>query len=162
MDLGFLGEVLDELIMLMDKEADEEGTILSPKDVEITVLGQVALLSNNLANQQLELDNTMDLDAEVKATMLIRQGIKQCLEEEGLYLDPLAKDIWMPKETKYEKVYDGDYVTIYRADAVSVLLSKAIMAKEKNRLLIKEAIEKFPELEGLIVEYNGDPDYFKE
>jgi hypothetical protein len=60
------------------------------------------------------------------------------LRQRGRELDPLGEEAWMPRETKYKVIDQGDYVTRSLADVDAVLLSKALKAAHKNRHIITE------------------------
>lgn len=63
----------------------------------------------------------------------------------------------MPDETVWEECFSGVFVKIYKSEPLFVFVSKAIKAKEKNLLLIKEALSIYgSELSNLIIKYGGD------
>lgn len=163
MDIKELGQKLDQKIEQADNLSyAEQGIALSPKDIEIKLMGQVSLLADEEISSKIELEMTMDFDAHVKASFEISKILDELLKEKGMELDALSGEIWMPTDTTWELCYEGDHVKIYKASALDVLVSKAIKAPEKNRKLIQESIEIYGrELSVKITQYGGDPNYFK-
>jgi hypothetical protein len=104
---------------------------------EFKIVGQTALLEASL---NLSIAATADVDAITDAEYVVTAKLNELLRAEGLELDPLSKEVWMPVETRYIEFYSGRMVTAWRADPVHVLLSKALKAPEKNRRLLGEYI----------------------
>ena len=104
---------------------------------------------------------TVDLDTKVKTKGMTLDKFKELLKEENLVLDDLSNEIWLPEETEYIDFFEGEYVKCKRALPLYLLVSKAIKAPEKNRVLIQNAlIEYEDELADLILKYEGNLDYF--
>lgn len=151
---------LDNWIERTNDEAFEEGFVFVP-NCQITILGQMGLLIDKEIAIQLSPVATADLDAWVKADHQIITQFKKLLDTEGLVLDELSNEIWLPEEYKTESFFKGERVTCLKVKPLYLLVSKAIKAKEKNRILVKDAISVFrEELVDLIVKYGGDPNYF--
>ena len=92
--------------------------------VEIRVLGQMALLANEVVSKVLPLQRTNDLDATIHKT--------------------------------------NQFVRVKLIDPESALVSKAVKAPEKNKLLIVDATasEVFPNLVQRIVDNDGNIEFF--
>ncbi len=155
-------------VRLEDAIADEnvslsgEGlALLGP--TEIRVMGQMSLLSNPEVQAQIRLFATADVDATVRDEYWVQKKFAELLLEEGLELDPVANEIWLPEDATFTETFSGKLLTCLRLDPLYALVSKAIKAKEKNRLLVRQALSVFGnELSDLIEQYGGDLKYFEE
>lgn len=115
---------------------------------EIRVLGQTALL---LADTGLHLAATQDVDVRADYPFAVQKKFEALLAREGLHLDPVGHEAWMPAETEYREIYAGVNVRGLIAEADFVLISKALKAPAKNRTLLVEYLawgpsERFLEL----------------
>ena len=140
-----MGEVFSELCLKLDQwmarenvHARAEGTPTHEK-CTIRVLGQAALF---IAELELTLTATQDLDAYADYDWAVQQELERLLAKEGKVLDPRGHEIWMPRETQYAPLYEGTYVDAFVADPDAVLISKACKAPEKNKALIIEYLAK--------------------
>ena len=151
------GEIAQENVTLR-----EEG--LTPlAHTEIRVMGQMSLLSNTEVQAQIRLIATVDVDATVRGEFWVQKKFEELLLKDGLELDPVASEIWLPAEATFTEMFSSNLLTCLRLDALYALVSKAIKAKEKNRILIRQALPIFGrELEDLIKKYGGDLVYFEE
>jgi hypothetical protein len=61
---------------------------------------------------------------------------ERLLGKNGKVLDPHGHEVWMPRETRYDPLYQGRYVEALVADPDAVLISKALKAPEKNKPMI--------------------------
>jgi hypothetical protein len=86
----------------------------------------------------LHLVATKDVDVRADYTHAVESEFRRLLVKEGLELDPLGHEIWMPTETRYQVSFAGEFVTLELADMEAILLSKAPKAPTKNRALIVE------------------------
>jgi len=86
------------------------------------------------------------------------------LPKYGLVFDDDSRLIWIPPESKFETFCDLRFVRVKLLDAESALVSKAVKAPKKNKLLVVEAIasEKFSGLVERIKKNGGDLNYFLE
>jgi hypothetical protein len=125
---------LDAWVIARNLEASEEGGLLS-KPCRIRVLGQTALLE---AGVTLHLNVTNAVVVYANYGHSVGAQFRRLLAEEGKELDPLGKEVWIPRETRYSDLFRGEYVTMQVADAEAVLLSKALKAPQRNRSLIVE------------------------
>ena len=112
------------------------------------MLGQSALWA---ARANLTLTITQDLDAYGDYEWAVQKELERLLAEHDKVLDPHGHEVWMPRETRYNPLYQGTFVEALVADADAVLISKALKAPEKNRALVteylaKDASERFFEL----------------
>lgn len=102
---------------------------------QIRVIGQTALLEANL---DLEIAATMDVDLIEQIEHGVKEKFAELLREEGKILDPVGHEAWMPKETEYDEIFKGQWLTGFIAKPVFIILSKAKHAPEKNGNLIAE------------------------
>lgn len=131
--------------------------------IEVQVLGQTSLLMNKEISSKISLTRTNDLDALVKSRSLELVIFRKVLKGNGLVLDELSSDIWIPKDASFEPYYESSSIKVSYLDPLSALVSKAVKAKEKNRILIAEALEVLGEsLASKIRSHGGDVGYFTE
>ncbi|HEY6561161.1 MAG TPA: hypothetical protein VI072_28005 [Polyangiaceae bacterium] len=104
-------------------------------------MGQTALLEAQLP---LALVATRDVDVKADYEFAVESEFKRLLSLKGRALDPLGHEVWMPRETRYTALYAGRSVDLSIADAECVLLSKALKAPAKNRVLILEYLASGP------------------
>lgn len=163
MKIKDLGKILDERIKEADRASFKESGIgLSPKDIEVKIMGQISLLADENISSKIELEQTFDLDAHVNASYEITQILEALIKEEGMELDKFSNEIWMPPNTTWELCYEGEYVKIFKASPLDVLVSKAIKAPLKNKKLISESIKIYGnKLTDKILEHGGDIGFFK-
>lgn len=128
MDIAKIFEDLDDWLQAEAREALLEG-FPDPGDCEIRVLGQSAV---NLAKIDYISRATIDLDAQVKAKARVVTEFKKIVAFHGMVYDELSDEIRMPKATQYIPFYDGVRVQGFYADPISVMVSKAKFAPEKN------------------------------
>ncbi len=141
----------------------ESGGLLVPK-CEITILGQMSLLTNDKVSSFLTLAQTGDMDALISLNTFVKIELKKLLIENGLVYDEDSEKIWIPKESGYEELFNFPFIHVRIIDAESALVSKAIKAPLKNKQLIREAIasERFQGLADRILHYGGDLEFFAE
>lgn len=164
MNLHKIGVELDKRISAADEKSyADQGIGLVPKDIEMKIMGQMALLADEEISSRIELNTTFDVDAHIKASVQVSRILDQLLKENGLALDMLSDEIWMPPDTVWESLYNGSYVKILKARAIDVLVSKGVKAPTKNKRLIKEAVTIYgTELLKRIDDFGGDSSFFKE
>ncbi len=145
----------------VDREQSGESKIRS---VEVRILGQITLLANEMVAPILTLQMTNDLDAVITNTQgfVTRVLTKEILPKYDLELDSDSGLVWLPPGSTFELFWDSKYVQVKLLDPESALVSKAVKAKQKNKILIIDAIasERFPNLVRRIQENNGDLQYF--
>jgi hypothetical protein len=153
---------LEESIKRHNAERESEGLPSLPR-IEIKLLGQFSLMVDPKASRNLTLASTMDVDALIHGEYVLEQDLKNILKRKGLELDELSGEIWIPPGGKFIPLYQSRYISCSYLDPISSLVSKAIKAKEKNRLLIRDAIVSFgkPLLKS-IEKHGGDVSYFQE
>lgn len=133
------------------------------RPLEVIILGQQALLVQHKKLAGLTLLATTDFDAQLRGEVPLEDIFKNCLRECGITYDEESHMIWMPAETKYEQLYESEYLSVMVPLPVYLLLSKAKYAKKKNRQLIVEAIADdtlSDELLELMDMYDVDVEYF--
>jgi len=162
--MEILEKIFQQLDKAIEKENDErrqEGALGLPH-AEIKILGQMSLISNPEVQAKITLFATFDVDAIIKAPHWIETAFKNLLEKERFELDPLSHEIWIPKESTFTTIFSSSRLTCSRLDPLFTLLSKAIKAKEKNKVLIAQALAVYgDDLKNLIIKYEGDLNYFK-
>lgn len=129
-----VAQQLDRWIAEQNRLCRQEGAPLL-KPCTIKVLGQAALLEANLG---IALAVTNDVDVRADYEWSIERTFEQLLAEAGRALDPLGHEEWMPRETRYNDHFRGPFVHLLLAEPEAILLSKALKAPDKNRVLITE------------------------
>ncbi|MBM4252288.1 MAG: hypothetical protein FJ146_09975 [Deltaproteobacteria bacterium] len=125
---------LDRDIARLNQTLRKDGVAEIPRFF-IKLLGQTAVIAAKL---DIPVFATADVDAYANFTWLAKERFCAILAEEGLHYDELSNEIWMPRETTYSSIYSGLTFDGYRADLEYVLISKALKAKAKNRVLIRD------------------------
>lgn len=129
---------------------------------EITLLGQFSLLASDDKNlSKVNIRRTDDLDALLSGDQgtawLFRKSVKEC----GLEFDDLSGEIWIPDNSTFIKIRENVTYRLLALDPLSALVSKAVKAPEKNKILIREALQAFGlVLEDRLREYNVDLNFF--
>ena len=129
-----IAEQLDQFILAQNAEARREG-LPRLRPCTIKLLGQTALMESKVA---LSLAATNDVDVYADYQFAIEQEFRRLLALQGRDLDPLGREVWMPRETIYHSLFAGRFVTLLVADAESILLSKGLKAPRKNQPLLTE------------------------
>jgi hypothetical protein len=141
------------------KRIKEDGFRLAK--AKIILLGQFCLLANPKGSSLLEIPATIDVDAKIEADYTIKRAFKLILKHEGLDYDEDSHLIWIPPESTFDKLHDSPLLEVSALSPIYAILSKAIKAKEKNRILVGEAMGVFgKKLIDLIKKYGGNPEYF--
>lgn len=160
-------ELIDRVIQDLEdglkrrREEFNDGSLISDR-IEIEVLGQMSLLMNKDVSSKINLAATADVDAKLKGRWGEAQVFREVLKAHGLKYDELSTEVWIPKDAKFIEYYNSPYVKVSYLDPVSALTSKAVKAKEKNRLLVSNALKIFGEtLASQIISHGGDLAYFK-
>ena len=136
---------------------------LELRNATIRILGQMSLLLNDSVSRQINLFATQDVDAHVLGESFVVHTFKKLLEDRGLEFDFLSTEIWLPSDATYIPVYEGDKLRCEILDPISALVSKAVKAPEKNRLLIRSALEIYGEdLAERIKKHGGDISVFQQ
>lgn len=115
---------------------------------EVRVFGQTALLEQGV---RLSLAVTRDVDARANYEHAVEAHFRKLLEARGRVLHPVGHEGWMPRETRWLPVFEGEFVRLLLAEPEAVLLSKGLKAPVKNRNLLLEYLalgpsERFLEL----------------
>lgn len=129
-----IAKKLDDWVASQNLEAASQG-FLRLRPCRIRVLGQIALLEGGAP---LTLAATKDVDVYANYDSGIEAEFRRLLAQRGLELDPLGEEVWMPKETEYTSIFSGQYVELQLAEVDAILISKALKAPQKNRLVITE------------------------
>jgi hypothetical protein len=152
---------LNERIDEINRERQGAGLLGSPK-AKVQILGQISLLAHEKASLILSLAQTGDLDALLVMDPIVTGELKKILTKQGLIYDEDSYLIWIPPNSKFEALLDLDHVFVESIDPESALVSKAVKAPAKNKLLIREAIasDAFPNLVDRILENGGNLEDF--
>jgi hypothetical protein len=84
----------------------------------------------------------MDVDVYANYEYTVKKEFQRLLEKENKFLDEFSDEIWMPEETEYLDFFSGRNFNAYIAKEEYVLISKALKAPDKNKLLVMEYISK--------------------
>ncbi len=109
------------------------GEIGKKEHVEFNIFGQSALLE---AKVGFELEQSKDIDAYTNASNIFLFEFNDFLKKFQLSYDSLSREAWMPPETVYRILYEGDFVTARIADLEYIIVSKIINAPTKNRMIL--------------------------
>ena len=152
---------LDKRIANENKQRFDSGG-MTLKKAKICILGQFSLMTHPNVSAQLTLLATADVDAFIDSDWWIKNEFKKLLNKEGLEYDELSNEIWIPPQSTFTKIYDSKNIYCDVIDPLYALVSKAIKAKEKNKILISDALNLYgDELGTLIQKFGGDRIYFK-
>jgi len=127
------------------------------QQLEVTILGQFSLFLHPEIAQALNPTATLDLDAWVKGAAVPRSIFERLVREAGFKYDDKSEFIWVPDESKYKIIYQSPLLLCKAIDPFYALVSKAVKAPEKNRILLQNAISYYgEELIACIEKYGGD------
>jgi hypothetical protein len=154
---------LDRQIAGLIEERRQTGSPVIPR-AEIQILGQMSLLANPYVSSLISLADTGDLDALLRTEYVVEKALRDILKAHGLVYDETSNEIWLPPGSKFEELFSFTHVSVTRIDAESALVSKAVKAQAKNRLLIRQALfsKKFSGLADRIEQNGGQIEYFLE
>jgi predicted nucleic acid-binding protein len=161
--MKIIDQIIEELESLLDSANKQRENMGTPpfKKAEITILGQFSLLMDKSASTLLPLAATADLDALVTGDSIARTLLQSIIKTKALVLDDLSGEIWIPKEAKFIEYYESPLLKVKYLDPISALVSKAIKAKEKNRILVAEALKHYGDsLKDKIIANGGNIEYF--
>src|ERR1700712_1910115 len=96
-----IAQRLDAWVVERNLEARAQGMLSLPA-CTIHLLGQSALFE---VGAPFRLAVTNDVDVRADYVSAIEAELRRLLKRSGKELDPLGEEIWMPKETKYEKIF---------------------------------------------------------
>lgn len=131
---------------------------------EIRIMGQMSLLTNDTVHRQIKLVGTLDVDAAVDGGYYGWVGKKfdELLRAQNLELDQYADEIWLPKGASFDEIFSSKHLSCLRLNHLDALVSKAVKAKVKNRLLIQQALVAYPDLRELLRKNNVNAAYFED
>lgn len=127
---------LDHRLIQFNQEASVNGTP-QLQSTDIHIIGQMALIEAKLS---IAIVSTVDIDLYYQIDYRVKKEFSAVLEKLGKHIDPVGHEAWMPDETEFNEVYQGELITGWAAKPVYVILSKAKKAPEKNHQLIAEYI----------------------
>lgn len=132
---------LNDFIFQINKEARKMGSIPLLQQT-IKIVGQTALLLSDLP---FTITATMDLDVVSKLDYKVQKKLNELLLVHGMQLETDGHLIWMPKDTSYKKVFEFTNLTVFIADAESVIASKFRFKRSKDQKLIQNYFDYFPD-----------------
>ncbi len=134
-----------------------EGQLLSVSKAKVQLLGQISLLSHDKVAATLSLAQTGDVDAFLTMDHVVKEELKKALRAQGLVYDEDSYLIWVPPGSRFEEFLNLENLFVESIDPESALVSKAVKAPEKNKILIRQAIasDAFPKLVDRILENGG-------
>jgi hypothetical protein len=161
LQLKAIWESLDERIDELNRERRSEG-MLGAVGVEVRLLGQMCLLTNPRVSAILHLAQTADVDPFLQMDSFVKEELKRLLAEVGLAYDEDSTLIWIPEGAKFEPLFNLTNLKVLALDPESALVSKAVKAPEKNRVLIREALAsgQFAKLADRILKASGKLENF--
>ena len=160
--MKLIDKIINDLEEQLRLRREELGGDSSSNKIEIQMLGQMSLLMNKDITTKLTLAHTKDVDALLKGKSGESQVFRKVVKSNGLEFDELSEEVWIPKDAKFLEYYDSPYVKVTYLDPISALTSKAIKAKEKNRILVRDGLKIFGDtLATKIASNGGDIEYFK-
>ena len=123
----------------MSAEREQVGSL--PLGVfKIQILGQLSLMLNQAASEELQLAATKDVDALLSGDIAMKLETKRALKSFGLEYDELSKEIWIPEGATFTNYYTSTALVISVVDPFSTLIAKAKFAVKKNQQLLLQAI----------------------
>jgi len=131
---------LDRWVSTENESTNFQGLPALPKSV-FRVVGQTALLEANL---EFAIAATVDVDILNNAKYEVLAKLNELLIAEGLELDPLSNEIWMPEETNYIDLYQGEWIHALLAEPQYIMVSKALKSPSKNKVLLRQYIAHGP------------------
>src|SRR5689334_11188186 len=111
-----IGQKLDDWVAEQNAEARIEGRA-QHRPCTIRVLGQTALMERDV---KLGLAATKDVDVYADYDHGVEREFRHLLEAAGHELDPVGHEIWMPRETRYDEFYQGQFVRLLLADSDAI------------------------------------------
>lgn len=158
-------EVLSELNVLLESEnqSRQESGALKLLRVQIRILGQMSLLLNEKVTAALHPVSTMDVDAFWEGDRTALELFRKCLKKHSLEYDNDSHLVWIPPESRYDPLFDAPLVQCEVIQPLYAIVSKAVKAPEKNRIIVRNAIGFFgEELIQLLLKYGVKPaEFFK-
>ena len=162
-------DAFQKILWALDEEIEKENEKRISQDafsypmMEILLLGQMGLFAHPSQLQaKLHLVGTVDVDAKIQADHALFLRFRKILQQHGLEYDEDSHLIWVPPGSTQTRIFDTPRLLCDVLDPMYVLTSKAIKAREKNRILLAQALSLFGKpLSDLITQHGGDPEYFK-
>lgn len=154
-------ERLNVRIAELNQERRSEG-MLGATGVEIRLLGQMCPLADPRISAVLHLAQTADVDAFLQMDSFVKEELKKLLAEAGLFFDEDSTLVWIPEGATFEPLFSLPNLTVLALDPESALVSKAVKAPEKNKVLIREALAsgQFAKLADRILKAGGKLERF--
>ena len=110
-------------------------------------------MADKNASEKLPLVATRDFDALIKGDWSARTLLRITLSEFNLEYDDLSGEVWLPDDATFIELHNSNTLNISYLSPVDALLSKAIKAPDRNKNLIKKALEIYPELKLKLEKY---------
>ncbi len=155
--LAKIFKLLDHQIKIENKDRFKNGTPLIAHS-RIEILGQTSLLIQPDLTYKLNLVQTGDLDALLRADYFVKQSLKKILPDYGFIYDEDSPLIFIPEGSRFLSFLNLSMLDVVVLDPESALVSKAVKAPQKNIQLIRQAIasDEYPHLVERIIIAGGD------
>ncbi len=141
-----------------ERLSDERGSL---PQVTLKLIGQIGLLANKQACEKLLIPATRDVDALFKVDWIVRTTFKEVVARQGLVFDDLSEEAWIPSDATFNLISTSERLKVYALDPLDILVSKAKMAPEKNRILVAQGISLYKEkLLERFTKHEINPDQF--
>ena len=134
-----LRKELEEIFWNINRFA--ESTAPQVQRQVIRIIGQMALF---LADLPFPVTASMDLDVVSEIDPRIQRELDLLLIQKGFRLETGPPRSLMPPETTFRKIFSWPKVEVQIADPDSVIVSKAMQGRPKDRKLILTYAEFFP------------------
>lgn len=161
---NLLSKMILELNARMTQEncEREESGVPKLRKGKLYLLGQMSLMVNEKVSATLTLAQTADVDAQLDSEYFVLKCFKEILQKNGLQYDMDSEKIWLPKDKVFLSLLQEPMIEVLIVDPESTLVSKAVKAPIKNKILIREAIacDMFPNLISRIEENGGEISIF--
>lgn len=141
-ELKKLFQRFDETLVKEVAERRAAGEIRVTERVYCKIVGQVALL---LADLPFDIAATTDIDILFEPPHAFSKTMETICLDYGLTLESDHRLIWMPEETVYHTLYQGTWVIARFAEAKHVIASKCRFKRDKDKKLIQNYFQCFPE-----------------
>lgn len=159
-----LKQILD-LFRAKVREWDKEAEQLGGRKLgfcEIRLLGQFSLLATQDLPKSIQIRATLDVDAifsgDHSTGLLFRDAVKEC----GFEFDDLSGEIWLPANATFNVIAEEELFKLSALDPLSAIVSKAVKAPEKNKVLVRQAIEAYGDrLMRQLQDYKVDLNFFR-
>lgn len=129
--LATIFKLLDEQIQNENSARLKSGSLLIAHS-RIEILGQTSLLIQPDLTYKLDLIQTGDLDALLRADYFVKQSLKKILPSYGFIYDEDSPLIFIPEGSRFLSFLNLSMIEVVVLDPESALVSKAVKAPQKK------------------------------